>query len=143
MVINFFNNTDIDISLYEKLINKTLKKKSLRKYMNIIFVSEEELLDINTNYRNKASITDVISFANYDSEVIDGAESELGDVFICLKRAFEQASNYSHSNEREVCFLAVHGYLHLLGYDHETSEDEEEMFKLQEEILLEANIRRI
>ena len=66
----------------------------------------------------------------------------LGDIYISLDKARSQAEEYGHSFKREICFLAVHGFLHLLGYDHMTKEDEEEMFSLQELILNEANIKK-
>ena len=69
-------------------------------------------------------------------------ENELGDIFIDIDQAIRQASEYGHSIEREVAFLAVHGYLHLCGYDHMTKEDEEIMFKKQDEILNKAKITR-
>ena len=86
-------------------------------------------------------MTDVISFALCDDKDIIQTD-ELGDIFICLDRAFEQASEYGHSVEREVAFLAVHGYLHLCGFDHMTKEDEEVMFKKQDEILNAAKLER-
>ena len=67
---------------------------------------------------------------------------ELGDIFICIDRAIEQASDYGHSVEREVGFLAVHGYLHLCGYDHMTEADEKVMFTRQDEILEQAGLER-
>ena len=69
-------------------------------------------------------------------------EMVLGDIVISLERAAEQAEEYGHSFEREVGFLTVHSMLHLLGYDHETPEDEEEMFGYQKEILKEMNLER-
>ncbi|MFI3252064.1 MAG: rRNA maturation RNase YbeY [bacterium] len=134
MKINFFNQTEEETKKYEVLINKILKKKSLYKTMNIIFVSDEEIKQMNNDYRNKDYITDVISFPNDDRE--------LGDIFICVEQAKRQAKEYNHSLEREMGFLAVHGYLHVIGYDHETYEEEEVMFKLQKEILEEANLKR-
>ena len=68
--------------------------------------------------------------------------NELGDVFICVKRAYQQAIEYGHSNTREIAFLAVHGYLHLCGFDHQTKEEEEIMFSKQDEILSKAGILR-
>jgi probable rRNA maturation factor len=76
------------------------------------------------------------------NEILKGAEYELGDVFICVERALEQAKDYGHSIEREIGFLSVHGYLHLIGYDHMTKEDEKVMFTLQEEILAKAKLER-
>ena len=75
-------------------------------------------------------------------ELFMEAIDELGDVFICIDRAIEQATEYNHSIEREMGFLAVHGYLHLIGYDHMTEEDEKIMFKKQDEILNKAKLKR-
>ena len=66
----------------------------------------------------------------------------LGDIYISIDRVYSQAKEYGHSNLREICFLATHGILHLLGYDHMDPDDEKEMFKLQEELLDSYNIRR-
>ena len=76
------------------------------------------------------------------AEIFMEAIDELGDVFICCDRAIEQAADYNHSIEREFGFLAVHGYLHLIGYDHMNEVDEKVMFSLQEEILAKANLVR-
>ena len=143
MEINFFNHTLKDTKEYEDLISNILK--DFGSIMNIIFVDDDEIQEINKEYRNIDRVTDVISFALKDSlDLIDIAEldDELGDIFIDLDQAFRQAKEYGHSIAREVGFLAVHGYLHLNGYDHMTKEDEEVMFKRQEEILLAANLER-
>ena len=75
-------------------------------------------------------------------ELFMEAIDELGDVFICIERAIEQANDYNHSVEREMGFLAVHGYLHLMGYDHMNPEDEKIMFGKQDEILNKAKLSR-
>lgn len=134
MKINFFNQTKEETTSFEKLINKILKENSKYKKLNIIFVSDEEIKEMNKTYRDKDYITDVISFPN--------DENELGDIFICLDQARRQSAEYNHTLDREVGFLAVHGYLHVIGYDHQTKEEEIEMFKLQEEILNKANLKR-
>ncbi len=117
--------------------------------MSLSFVDKNEIQEINKNYRGKDVPTDVISFALNDeveSEVnIIGLEDEfnsIGDVIICVDIAKEQAEEYNHSFDREIGFLAVHGFLHLLGYDHMTEEDEKEMFEKQEKILNEFGLRR-
>lgn len=104
----------------------------------VSFVDEDEIQSINKNYRNKDSVTDVISFAleEGDDEInIPGATRVLGDIIICVKRAEAQAADYGHSLERELGFLSVHGLLHLLGYDHMNEADEQKMFGRQHEIL--------
>ena len=98
---------------------------------------------INKEYRGIDRITDVISFAFEDSgkQVYNNVRL-LGEIYICIPRMIEQANEYGHSEKRELSFLAVHGLLHLLGYDHMTKEEEEIMFKKQELILDDQNIKR-
>lgn len=141
MKVNFFNESSLKTRPYEKLIKKVFKTINGKKEFNIIFVDKDEIQRINREFRKIDRVTDVISFALCDDEDIVQT-NELGDIFICLDRAFEQAEEYGHSVEREVAFLAVHGYLHLCGFDHMTKEDEEVMFKKQDEILHAANIER-
>ncbi|AME09481.1 MULTISPECIES: rRNA maturation RNase YbeY [Gemella] len=117
--------------------------------MSLTFVNKDEIQYINREYRGKDVPTDVISFALND-EVEDeiniiGLENEinsLGDVIICVDIAKEQALEYNHSFDREIGFLAVHGFLHLLGYDHMNKDDEKEMFEKQEIILEKFGLRR-
>ena len=85
----------------------------------------------------------MISFALEDSQ--DEIENDiriLGDIYISIDKVYEQAKEYGHSNLREICFLMIHGFLHLLGYDHMKEEDEKVMFAKQEEILNEFGITR-
>ncbi|ERK59559.1 translation metalloprotein YbeY [Gemella bergeri ATCC 700627] len=117
--------------------------------MSLTFVNKDEIQYINREYRGKDVPTDVISFALNDEveDEIDiiGLENEinsLGDVIICVDIAKEQALEYNHSFDREIGFLAVHGFLHLLGYDHMNKDDEKEMFEKQEIILEKFGLRR-
>ena len=143
MKINFVNETEENVTEYKKLIRKVLKSQDTEGYFNIIFVSKDEIQQINQKYRGIDKVTDVITFALKNDLAINlGDELELGDVFICLDRAKEQATDYGHSIEREVGFLAVHGYLHLLGYDHMNEDDEKIMFGKQDEILNKAKLVR-
>lgn len=141
MKVNFFNETGTDVRPYEKLIKSVFKPMGSKKEFNIIFVSEEEIRRINREFRKTDAVTDVISFALCDDEELPPTE-ELGDIFICLDKALAQAREYGHSSSREVAFLAVHGYLHLCGFNHMTKEDEEVMFKKQDDILRQAGINR-
>ena len=141
MKINFFNESNLDTKPYEKIIKGVLKKIKNKKEFNIIFVDDEEIQRINRQYRNIDRVTDVISFALCD-DPDNQMEDELGDIFIDLDQAFRQAEDYGHSITREVAFLAVHGYLHLCGYDHMTEEDEKVMFGKQKEVLEEYGITR-
>lgn len=110
---------------------------------SIIFVDDEEIHKINREYRNVDRITDVISFAFEDNENIMYNDIRiLGDIYICIPQMKRQAIEYGHSEKRELSFLAVHGLLHLLGYDHMNEEDEKEMFALQELILNDKDIKR-
>ena len=109
--------------------------------VSITFVTNEAIHEINRQYRDKDQPTDVISFAleelgEGEIEIVgEGIPRVLGDIIISVERTKEQAVEYGHSFERELGFLAVHGFLHLLGYDHMTPEDEKVMFGKQEEIL--------
>lgn len=141
MKVNFFNETNLNVKPYEKMINSIFKNINSNKEFNIIFVTKEEIQRLNREFRKIDRVTDVISFALIDDKDIIKTD-ELGDIFICLDKAFEQAKEYQHSENREVCFLAVHGYLHLCGFDHMTKEDEEIMFSKQEEILQKAGITK-
>ena len=144
MKINFVNEIKQDVTEYKKIIRSVFKNVKNDKYFNIIFVDNDKIQQINRDYRGIDRVTDVITFALMENmdEVFMEAIDELGDVFICINRAIEQASEYGHSIEREIGFLAVHGYLHLIGYDHNTKEEEKEMFALQEEILAKAKLER-
>lgn len=125
--------------------------------MSVSFVSQEEIQKLNRESRSVDSVTDVLSFPTIDNPErnvldvntfsVDALNPEtgklnLGDVVICLDRAKEQAESYGHSLKRELCFLALHGTLHLLGYDHMNEQDEKQMFALQEEILDKMHITR-
>ena len=137
-----YNNTNYDIteelSVLKKVLNLTLKKEKVKKAtFNIIFITDTEIQKINKQYRNQDKPTDVISFALEENKKEQAflKERVLGDIYISIDRAKKQADDYNHSLKRELCFLAVHGLLHLLGYDHQTKEEEKIMFKKQELIL--------
>lgn len=106
-------------------------------------MSNEKIHEINKEFRHVDRITDVISFALEDNpDIVYDDFRLLGDIYIAIDVAYDQAIEYNHSREREVCFLATHGLLHLLGYDHMTEEEEKEMFGKQEELLKEYGINR-
>ena len=122
-----------------KYYRKTLKVLELDDdfEVSLIIVGKTKIRNINRNYRSIDKETDVISFANIDSEDYDFLESgiNLGDIFINYERVLSQAHKYEHSVRREYVFLFVHGLLHLLGYDHMEKEDEKIMFEVQEKIV--------
>lgn len=143
------NYTIIDNDLYHDydylngVINRTLNTLNVNNAIfSIIFVTPEEIQKLNSEYRKIDRVTDVISFALEDDEdkILD--LRILGDIYICIDKMLEQAKEYGHSNKRELSFLTVHGLLHLLGYDHQTVEEEKEMFELQDKILEEEKIVR-
>ena len=110
---------------------------------NVIIVDNEYIHSLNKEYRHIDRPTDVITFAleDYEDVKYDGFRL-LGDIYISLDKAKEQAIEYNHSFKREICFLAVHGFLHLLGYDHMEKQEEKIMFDKQEVILNEAGITK-
>ncbi len=110
--------------------------------VSVSFVSNNEIRNLNKIYRNKDSVTDVLSFplTSEDGKQEVNPETnavQLGDVVISLETAVKQAQNYGHSLEREVGFLTVHSMLHLLGYDHETSQLDQRLMREKEESVLE------
>ena len=111
--------------------------------MSIIIVDNEKIHEINREYRNIDRETDVISFALEEGETIDEPYKTLGDIYISIDKVYKQAKEYGHSIKRELFFLVTHGFLHLLGYDHMNKDDEEKMFKLQEEILDKYGVKRV
>jgi probable rRNA maturation factor len=154
LVIDFLDETNNvsseQIDEIEKLLNFAAAKLTIEQgsEVSVTFVTNERIREINREYRDKDAVTDVISFAleelgEGEVELI-GADIPriLGDIIISIAKAKEQAEEYGHSFMREFGFLAVHGFLHLLGYDHMTEEDEHEMFTLQKEILDEYGLQR-
>lgn len=142
------------IEIYDLTKNKILKSyfKDIKKYYlktlevldlkdnfdaSLIIVGKKKIRSINNKYRGKDSVTDVISFANIDSDDYDFLDERinLGDIFINVDKVISQAKKYNHSIKREFVFLTVHGLLHLLGYDHMEKKDEEMMFSLQDKII--------
>lgn len=152
--IDFLDETDLlkenEIAQIEDLINFAAIKEAVESgsEVSITFVTNDRIQEINREYRDKDRPTDVISFAMEElgeGEVeLVGADMPrvLGDIIISVAKAKEQAEEYGHSLMRELGFLAVHGFLHLLGYDHESPEDEKTMFSRQKDILDEFGLTR-
>ena len=137
----------------EEIIEKVLEKcydvekiNSKCLYVNIILTNPENIQKMNKQYRNIDKPTDVLSFPMFEkAELIDfktNVQEVLGDIVISISKVEEQAKEYGHSEKRELAFLTVHGFLHLLGYDHMKPEDEKVMFAHQEEILNNFGITR-
>lgn len=142
--------------ILEFAAQKTGKEK---KEMAVTFVSNERSHELNLEYRDTDRPTDVISLEYKPeldiavdeedlldhpelAEMLDDFDAYIGELFISVDKAREQAEEYGHSFEREMGFLAVHGFLHINGYDHYTPEEEAEMFGLQEEILTAYGLTR-
>ncbi len=147
MEIDIFNETDEDIKKELEIVHNVLvhgleKLKINEAIFNVIIVNNDYIHKLNKEYRNIDRETDVITFALEDDKTFNPEIRILGDVYISIDKAHSQSIEYGHSFLRELCFLAVHGMLHLLGYDHMKKDDEVVMFKLQEEILDEMGIKR-
>ena len=146
--INIYNETNekiLFINLMEEVLDYACKKENINNSLfNIIIVNNSYIHKLNKEYRNIDKETDVISFALEDEkDLINGSNINiLGDIYISIDKAKEQSISYNHSLKRELLFLAVHGFYHLLGYDHQTKEEEKIMFQKQEEVLEANGIRR-
>lgn len=141
-----FNTTDekIDTSELCEVLEFACKHLNIENpLLNIVIVDNDRIREINKEYRNKDAVTDVISFAFEEVKDVDyGDVRFLGEIYISYERCKEQASEFGHSVRREFSYLAVHGLLHLLGYDHIKEEDKKVMRTLEEEILNEYDIKR-
>lgn len=134
----------------EALIRKVLTKGAeLQKVpeaaeMSVLICDGPVIHELNREYRDVDAPTDVLSFAlNEGEDDVPEEENELGDIVINLDRAVEQAREYGHSKEREMAYLAVHGFLHILGYDHYDPEEKKEMRAAEEAILSACGLERI
>ena|SRR5690625_859277 len=147
MEIDFLDQTnkvsEKQIDALEKLFDYAAQFENVQEHveLSVSFVNNEEIQELNKVYRKKDEPTDVISFALQDGgedhiEII-GSEVPLvlGDIIISIDKVEEQAMEYNHSFERELGFLAVHGFLHLLGYNHMNESEEKIMFQKQNDIL--------
>lgn len=103
--------------------------------LTVLIDTPEHIRELNRTFRKVDAVTDVLTFPAWEGEISLSADGYLGDIMICYARAVEQAQTYGHSLLRELSFLAVHGVLHLLGYDHMTEADERVMREKQTEIL--------
>lgn len=132
----------------EEAIKICIKQENLELEnieISISFVDDEEIKQLNLQYRGKDNVTDVLSFPQYDSleEIKMGEIICLGDVVICLDKAREQADDYGHAFERELVYLTVHSILHLLGYDHMTEEDKQIMRNKEEIVMKKIHLERL
>lgn len=145
--ISFVNNTDSEIGeldTLKKLVDYAISYEKVNNVVfSVIFINDDEMHKMNKQYRNIDRPTDVLSFAFEDNmEICNDEVRMLGEIYISIDKAKEQAVTYGHAYLRELSFLMIHGFLHLLGYDHMEEEDEKEMFNRQEVILNEFGIKR-
>lgn len=144
--MEIFNETkeklDNELEIVKKVLNHAEEKMEIDAIYNVIIVNNDYIHKLNKDYRGIDRETDVITFALEDDKTFNPEIRILGDIYISIDKAKSQSIEYNHSLTRELSFLAVHGFLHLLGYDHMKKEEEEVMIKLQEEILDEMGIKR-
>lgn len=145
--IEFFNEygSDIDeLGEMKDFINYCAKNLNLKDTLfNVIIINNDAIHELNKKYRKIDRSTDVITFALEDNKQIDVPTMRvLGDIYISYDKVISQALEYGHSRKRELCFLAVHGLLHLLGYDHMNVKDEKMMFEKQKELLNSYGIKK-
>lgn len=141
---------------YKKIIRKVIETcfeeenlQNSKLYVNVILTNPKNIKEINTKFRNIEKETDVLSFPMFEKEDIEffkNSENEieevLGDIIVSIERVKEQAIEYGHSFERELAYMIVHGFYHLMGYDHMTEEDKSKMRPKEEKILEKLKITR-
>ena len=134
----------------EKLIRMVLTEGAKQQKVaedaeiSVLICDADTIHELNRDYRDVDAPTDVLSFAlNEGEDDVPEEETELGDIVINLDRAVSQAEEYGHSRDREVAYLSVHGFLHILGYDHYDPEEKKAMRKAEEDILCACGLSRI
>lgn len=147
MIVVLFDNrqgiieiTEQNMKAIEKAVEASLKVEGCEGdyEISVSFVTNEEIRELNRNYRNVDSETDVLSFP-MDDDVFEGTII-LGDIVLSTERIIEQAKDFGHSLEREMLYLTVHSMLHLLDYDHMTDEEKETMRKKEKEVMKELQV---
>lgn len=133
--------TEANEKAIETAVKTVLKaeNKSGSYEVSVSFVSNEEIRELNRDFRNVDSETDVLSFPMDDDDEFDGVII-LGDIVLSTQRIIEQANEFGHSLEREMIYLTVHSMLHLLGYDHMITSEKEEMRQREKEIMKELQL---
>lgn len=129
--------------LIRQAIKTSQKSEGVKGGVCVLITDAEEIRTLNRTYRNIDRVTDVLTFPAWEGDaILCPPDGYLGDIAVCYERAVEQAEEYGHSLERELAFLAVHGALHLMGYDHMQPADEQKMMQKQEEILRSMGLSR-
>lgn len=138
---------------YKDLIGKVLQKcfneenlENKKLYVNVVLTDSKNIKNINKEHRGIDKETDVLSFPMYEKNELENIHLEnediLGDMVISIEKVQEQAQEYGHSFERELAYMIVHSFYHLLGYDHMNETDKKEMRQKEEFILEKLNIKR-
>ncbi|QQE77333.1 rRNA maturation RNase YbeY [Alicyclobacillus sp. SO9] len=138
-------DTGFDSVFVEQVLSAAAESVQQFGEVSVSLVSDEEIHTLNRDYRDVNRPTDVLSFSMLEGNDVDvgiPAAQMLGDIVISWPAALRQAEEYGHSVKRELAFLLVHGFLHLVGYDHQTVEDETEMFAIQEQVLTDLGLTR-
>lgn len=135
------------LQLIENVLRYAMEAEAITNEteVSVTFVRDDVIHELNQTYRNKDRPTDVLSFALNEGEedhAAEGVPDLLGDILISVDTAKRQAAEYDHSEDREYCFLAVHGFYHLIGYDHGSDEEERVMLKKQEEVLQSYGLKK-
>lgn len=151
MKINFNNLYNLNLKKnINNIFKEVIEEHNLPENVccNVTLVSEQEIKRLNFENRNIDKVTDVLSFPLIENnEYLENVDMithliDIGDVVICKKVAKRQAKQFGHSLKREICFLALHSFLHLIGYDHIEKQDEEKMTEMQNKILNKLKIKR-
>lgn len=134
------NNTNENIDMNDKLydvVKAVLDNEGLSMdyEVSITFVDKDEIHKLNKEYRKVDRPTDVLSFPMNEEFLIEGVDSMLGDIVICMDIAKDQAKEYGHSLDREIMYLTCHSMLHLLGYDHIEEDDKKIMRGKEKEVM--------
>lgn len=143
------------VELIEKVVETCFKEEKLEKtnlYLNVILTNPEKIKNINKEYRNVDKATDVLSFPMFEKNEIESIinigennpikEDVLGDIIISIPKVIEQAAEYGHSVGRELAYMVVHGFYHIMGYDHIKEEDKKIMRPKEENILSKLKLTR-
>lgn len=137
------------LEIIEKVVHECFKEEKLldtKLYMSIILTTPDKIQELNNTYRKINKATDVLSFPMFEKEEIENLENiieePLGDIVISIEQVQKQAEEYGHSFERELAYMVVHGFYHLMGYDHIELADREIMREKEENILTKLQITR-
>lgn len=130
------------LNVAEGAVAAALRHERAEGDVNVVLTDDEEIRELNRAFRGIDAATDVLSFPAREGEDVGIPDDFLGDIAISVPRALLQAEEYGHAPERELAFLAVHGALHILGYDHTNEEEAKNMFALQEIILQDMGLKR-